>query len=266
MDSNKSVFERLDSLEQQSSAAIAQNEEIINLLNDLKQQPIKQQSINVKPQVSDQEILRKFVKESKKEHFWFGPSTEFNKAKTILNIVCIALIVVAIISTILTSVAFGMYSTFTLFENIWTVFVCIILSYGCNARKRMRDTDLKDHSCDVFQQDADGTWRDTNKEKKRFRWFRRISYIAVIANIVVIWSSSSGGTAIAATLFELAFLGLTIAVFFTYVNLFCMYGSIILFTGKNMTNNATVTIVFDVMGKKLVPLDEYQAKFKFLFE
>lgn len=270
MDSNKSVFDKLNSLEQQSAAALAQNEEIINLSNDIKSKPTTQSSVQptvpVKTQVSEQEILRKFVKESKKEHFWFGPSKDFYRSKNILNIVCIALIIVAIISTILTSTAFKMYSTFTLFENIWTIFVCIILSYSCYAKKRMQDTDLKDHSCDLFQQDADGTWRDTNQEKKRFKWFRRLSYIAVIANIIVIWANSTGGIAIAATLFELAFLGLSIAVFFMRVNLYCMYGNIIFFTGKNISNGTTVTIVFDVIGKKLIPLDEYKAKYGMLFE
>ena len=180
----------------------------------------------------------------------------------IVNVLCIALIIVGVLSTIFTSIAFKMYSTFSWFENIWLIFACVLFSYSVNAKKRMSDTDLKDHSNTVFIQDADGTWRDTNKEKKRFRWFRRISYIAVVCNIIAIWDQSQGAIAITATLFELAFAGITIGIFFAHINLFCMYGSFILFTGRNASNTKTVTLVFDVMAKKLAPYEEYKEEMK----
>ena len=137
-----------------------------------------------------------------------------------------------------------------------------MFSHSVNAKKRMLDSDLRNHSNTVFVQDADGTWRDTNKEKKRFRWFRRISYISVICNIIVILSESKGAIAITATIFELAFAGITIGIFFAYINLFCMYGNFILFTGRNATNTETVTLIFDVKGKKLAPYEEYKEKMK----
>ena len=259
----QNVFDRLDSIEASQSATQAQNEQILDLLNKLSSQSIKQH-VEVSPQVqvSNQELLREFVRKSKKEHVWFGPINEFNKSKMIVNMLCVALIIVGIISTILTSIAFKMYSTFSLFENIWLIFACILFSYSVNAKKRMSDTDLKDHSDTVFIQDADGTWRNTNKEKKRFRWFRRISYIAVVCNIIVIWVQSQGAIAIIATLFELAFAGITIGIFFAYINLFCMYGNFILFTGRNASNTETVTLIFDVMAKKLAPYEEYKEKMK----
>ena len=137
-----------------------------------------------------------------------------------------------------------------------------MFSHSVHAKKRMLDSDLRDHSNTVFVQDADGTWRDTNKEKKRFRWFRRISYIAVICNIIVIWDQSIGAIAIMATIFELAFAGITLGLSFAYVNLFCMYGALILFTGRNASNTKTVTLIFDVMGQKLAPYEEYKEKIK----
>lgn len=261
---DRSVYERLDSIEATQSATQAQNEEIIGLLKNLSnQQPVKQ-NIEVKPQpqISEQQLLRNFVKSSKKEHAWFGPIEEFNKSKKIVNILFVALIIVGVISTIFTSIAFKMYSTYSLFENIWLIFACIMFSYSLHAKKRMLDTDLRDHSNSVFIQDADGTWRDTNKEKKRFKWFRRISYIAVVANIIVIWSQSKGTIAICATIFELAFAGITIGLFFAYINLFCMYGNFILFTGRNASNTENVTLIFDVMRKKLAPYEEYKEKMK----
>lgn len=260
----QNVFERLDSIEVSQSATQVQNEEILWLLKNLSNNKQIQQKAEIKPQpqLSDQQVLRNFVKSSKKEHVWFGPIKEFNQSKAIVNILCVALIIVGVLSTIITSIAFKMYSTFSLFENIWLIFACIMFSYSINAKKRMLDNDLKEHSTYVFMQDADGTWRDINKEKKRFRWLRRISYIAVIANINVIWIQSSGGIAIAATIFEIAFAGLSIGLYFANVNLFCMYGNFILFTGKNLTTGKSVTLIFDVMGKNLAPYEEYKEKMK----
>ncbi len=262
----KSVYDRLDSIETSQSITQAQNQQIIDLLNNLSKQQTDNQNVVVnnqpQQQVSNQQILRDFVKSSKKIHVWFGTHAEFNKAKIIFNILVIALIGVGVISTILTSIAFKLYSTFTLFENIWLVFACILLSYSFKLKKRMVDSDLMYHSNTIFIRDQDGTWRDTNQEKKRFRWFRRISYIAVIANIISIWIFSSGAIAAFATIFELMFAGLTIGIFFATANMYCMYGTFILFVGKNLLTGQEVTLIFDVFGKKLAPYDEYKEKMK----
>lgn len=262
----QNVFDKLDSIEASQSVTKAQNQQILDLLNEINnKQPVKQ-NVEVVPQsqikVSNQDILKKFIRSSKKEHIWFGSTKDFNKSKMIVYGLSIALIIVGILSTIFTSVALKMYSTFTFFENIWLIFACILFSYSVNAKKRMLDTDLKDHSQTIFYQDLDGTWRDTNKEKKRFRWFRRISYIAVLANIIVIWIQSKGAIAIMATLFELFFAGITVGIFFAYIYLFSMYGNFILFTGNNVSNTETVTLIFDVFGNALAPYEDYKEKFK----
>ena len=116
----QNVFDRLDSIEASQSATQAQNEQILDLLNKLSnQQPVKRNvDVRPRPQVSDQELLRNFVRTSKKEYVWFGPMNEFNKSKMIVNVLCITLIIVGVLSTIFTSIAFKMYSTFSLFENI----------------------------------------------------------------------------------------------------------------------------------------------------
>lgn len=263
---HQNVFDRLDSIEASQSVTQAQNQQILDLLNELSnQQPTKQNAdVRIQPQtqVLDQQILRNFVRSSIKENVWFGPISEFNKSKVIVNVLCVVLIIVGVLSTIFTSIAFKKYSTFSLFENIWLIFACIMFSHSVNAKKRMLNIDLMEHSNTVFVQDADGTWRDTNEEKKRFRWFRRISYIAVVCNIIAIWVQSKGGIAITATLFELAFSGITVGLLFAYINLFCMYGNFILYTGRNASNTETVTLIFDVIGKKLARYEEYKEMMK----
>lgn len=250
---NRSVFERLDSQDQKLDS-------IINILSK-QQSQINKQNIVVQQPNNDEEALATFIKKSKKEYLWFGPSSEFIKSKNLMIILSMIFLLVSLISTILTSIAFKTYSIFTLFENIWTIMSCFILGYSIHSKKRMTDIDLMKHSVYKYIQDADGIWRCTNKEKKKYKIFRIISYICVVPNIILIWTSSSGELAVFATLFEIAFAGLSIGLFFAEVNLSRMYGNIILFTGKG-AEDKLVTIVFDAISRKLVTYEEFEAKFK----
>ena len=259
------VFDKLDTL-------IAQNEEILDLLKNQKsnQNASAQSNIseNVLPKESvknnsdDKQIICTFIKNSRKEHVWFGPISDFNKSKLIVYVLAVALIVVGVISTILTGFSVRVYSTFSLFENIWLVFAILMFTHSINAKKRIQDVDLMTHSNSIFNKNADGTWYDTKEEKKKYKWFRRISYIAVVANIIFIWTQSNGGIAVAATLFEIVFLVLTIGFYFAYNNLFSMYGNFIFFTGRNFSNTETVTLVFDSMQRKLTIYDELDNNMK----
>lgn len=262
----QNIFERLDNIEASQSVTQTQNEQILDLLSKISSQQAVKQSVSATSQpqtkLSDQEEIINFIRKSKKRHVWFGPIEEFKRSKKIANVLFVTLIIVGVLSTILTSSASEIYTTFSVFENIWLIFACILFSYSVNAKKKMLDTDLKKHSDTVFVQDADGTWRDTNKEKKRFRWSRRISYIAVVLNIIAILAEYKGAISITAIIFELAFAGITIGLNYAYTNLFCMYGNFILYTGKNASNTKTVTLIFDVIGNKLAPYSEYKKNMK----
>ncbi len=254
------VFDKLDTL-------IAQNEEILDLLKNTKNTKNTNnqttEKVNSKPKentdsYSDgKQILGKFIKDSKKEYVWFGTISDFSRSKSIVYILAVALIVVGFISTVLTSFSVKVYSTFSIFENIWVGASIFMFSYSIKAKKRMLDSDLMVHSTSVFNRNTvEEFWFDTNQEKKKYKWFRRLSYIAVAANIIFIWTQSKGGIAVPATIFEIIFLGLSIGFYFAHSNLFCMYGTVLFLTGKNLTNTATVTLVFDSIQKKLITYDE----------
>lgn len=250
---SRSVFEILYSQEQKL-------DQIMEILSQRQLQINDQNTINCEP-TNVKQKLAEFIKKSKKEYLWFGPTSEFNKSKNLVSKLFSIFLVVSLISSILTSVAFKTYSTFTLFENIWTIMCCFIFSYCNYSKKRMTDVEMMEHSMYKYVKDSDGVWRCTNKPKLKYKIFRIISYICVFANIIVIWKSSSGALAIFATLFELLFAGLTIGLFFAEINFSCMYGNIILFTGKG-SDNKPLTIVFDVITKKLVTYEEFEEKFK----
>lgn len=79
----KSVFDRLDSIESQQSTTQSQNEEIIKLLKNLNQKTEavvpQKQSISIQP--TDQQKLRDFLKNAKKEYIWLGKEEDFRFTK-----------------------------------------------------------------------------------------------------------------------------------------------------------------------------------------
>lgn len=258
----KNLFDQLDSMEKRLSLKIIESRELIK--EDIKNETHKEITANKSydANISSQQTLKNFIISSKKEYAWFGTIKEFNNSKLISIIVFVAMIAVGLLSSIFTSIAFKMYSTFTLIENIWLIMVCFLLFYTINAKKRMTDVDLKDNSNYVFIKNADEMWVNTNKEKKRFKWLRRLSFVAAICNIIVVWTQSTGAIAITATILELFFAGLTIGVFFAHNNLFCMYSSFILFTGQKGPGNNVPDLIFDGLSQKLISYEKYDERLK----
>lgn len=250
--SSEKINERLGGIEEGQ-------QKLFEAVSRLEQEKQGERSITYNPQ-NDQQILKSFIAKAEKKYNWVGTKEQFKKDKTILICIQVALIVVGLLSTFISSICFNLYSTFTLFENIVLIQMIILLSYTIKARKLYRDYDLAKHTSDIFVSDGDGIWRDTNREKKRYKWFRRISYVAVIANIICIWTIGSGAIRIFATIFELAFLGLTIASVFVRINLYCMYGALFI-SGLNSSGTERVTIVHDNIQKKLCTLEEYKKRY-----
>ena len=259
----QNVFDKLDKQGEKI-------EEILEILKNTesRQKTVTQQKDDVKyssnenntKKVDDQLIINEFKKKARKQHVWFGPIKDFKKAKLIAIIVGVALIIVGVISIILPSFSDNHCSTFSIIEGIWLVAAIFMFSHLFYAKKRMLDIDLKMHSTAVFEQDSDGTWRMNAEEKKKYKWLRRISYIAVACNIIMIWVFSKGTLAVAATIFEILFLGLSIGFYFAYDNLFIMYGNIIFYTSNNLST--TVTLVYDVFHNQLVAYDFINEKVK----
>ncbi len=265
----RSLFERMDSVEgkidSQNSKVDELNEttkEVLRLLTEA-QKNHKNGTVSQK-QNDKRAALNGFIRKSQKEYFWFGTRSQFVKAKTLFCLNMVLLTFVGVLATVFTSIAIGIYSTFSLFENIWLIFSIIMTTYGFDWKRRISDIDYKNHSCNKFVQDRDGIWR-VSSYKKTFLWFRRISDVCCIANIIMMWCINKGNTSIVATIFEVLMLVLTLLSIFSYSNLTSMYGNIILFTNKNRAGE-TITIVFDAISKKLMSYDEFEKKFnKILF-
>jgi len=227
---------------------------------DALQRQVAAQQRQTQPNTqNEQQILQAFIARSKKEYRWWGNQKYFAKSKALAATAISAVIIFGIISTVLTVKSLKYYA-FSLFENIVVFCAIFQLIYTLRAKLFYDTFDLSQHSTDVFIQDTDGVWRDTNKEKNRYKVSRWLGCIAVIGNIICIWASPDSSRSIAATVFEILFFGAIIGTYFAQMSFFCMY-SAVYFTGMDMSGHKEVTIVHNAMLKVLMPKDEYEKKF-----
>ena len=234
-------------------------------ISKLKNQPtVQPRPVNAVPQKSDQEILQTFLKQSKKSWRWFGTKGEFNKWKTLAIISILILLIVGLVTSIVSTVCFKMYSTFTFFENVWMIFGIIYLVYASKAQLTYEVNALAANSSTKYDTDKLGM-KFPIKEKAVFRVFRWLALISVICNIICIWTKMGRSNQIFATIMELLFLLAMIFAFFMRLNLFAQY-SIIWVEGHNLVTKEKVVLVLPPGAKQLMPEEEFRKKMPFFYE
>lgn len=259
MADERSLFERLNSIEETSKA---NNQMLEQLLGTLKSEQIQQPS--QPPTMSDKDILLKFLKEAKKSLRWFGTKAEFNRARSLAIIANIILIAVGIITAIISTISFRMYSTFTLFENIWIIFGIVTLSYLFHNQLTNEVNDLARHSPSKYQRDEVGMLYPT-KTKLSFRIFKWLSFISIVGNVICVWSGMAKDVKIIATIMEVLFFGAMIFALVTTSNLYLMY-SIPWVEGHSLTTKERVVLVLPPGGKQLMTEEEFRNKFPIFYE
>lgn len=206
-------------------------------------------------------ILKDFLQKSTKCYRWLGSEKDFRKDKIISIFLHVSVIAIGLISTFLTSISIGIYSTFTLFENIMVFAAIWQLTYICKLQLTISDTKYSLHASEIFKLNNDNLWVSTNKEKKRYKVTRVLCYIAIICNIISIWTIPGSSKSIAATIFEIIYLGSVIAARLFYVNLTCMY-NLVFFSGKTQ-DGRSVTLVWDGRNE-LIDKEEFDKKYSYL--
>ena len=247
MSENKTVFERLDEIDAKLDKAIS----------------AKPQSETIQlPRENPQVTLKRFITRAKKEYMWLGSRADFETEKqTALKVVWI-LIGVGLLATIFTSIAFKLYSTFTLFENIWLIMMLCTVKYIHKSQYYHKCFEFSENSFFRFELDGDGVWR-CGQLKKKYKWFSVITCICALCNIIVVWMEANIILALLATIFELALGVLSIYVFyFKALDYFCGYCHL-RFTGRNDSNTQTISIIYDPTFNKLYTEEEYKKQFSF---
>ena len=236
-------------------------------IQNLKRQSAQPKTVvpnATQPKPTQNDILQTFLKQSKKSWRWFGTKSEFSKWKTLAIISLLMLLIVGLATSIVSTICFKMYSTFTFFENVWMVFGIIYLVYACKAQLIYEVNALASNSSYKYETDKLGM-KFPRKEKIIFRIFKWLAIISVPCNIICIWAGLGKNTQILATVMEIAFLGAIIFAFFMNLNLYAQY-SIIWVEGHNLTTKEKVVLVLPTGAKQLMPEEEFKKKMPFFYE
>lgn len=259
MADERSVFERLDKIELISKT----NNEMIARLLGMADNNQFSQTEQTKKQ-SEKEIFQQFLKKAKKSWRWFGTNNEFEKKRAWVIISLLVLIVFGVLATIASSICFDLYSTFTLFENIWIICGIIYLVHVSRAQLTYEVSALAVNSPLEYESDEIGMLY-FGKEKKVFRVFKWLAIISVICNIIAIWTSMGKSNQIVATIFEVLFL-ITIIISYIVNMVFFADYSIMWIEGHNATTKKKVVLVLPPFAEQFMLEEEFKKKIPFLYE
>ncbi len=204
---------------------------------------------------SEQEIFTDFIKSSCKEYVHMSSTADFEKDKKITTIILFAYIAISVIITILCSIGFKIYSTFTLFENIWLVCSCFMLYYTVIAPKFYNTEVFANKSIDVFEFTKENIWINTNIRKKRYKAFFVLSIICAGLNLIASFCIPNANIGLIIVC-ELVYIAATIISYIYFNNFFAQYNSL-KFTGKDLSGKKTVSIYFDNIFGKYLTEEEY---------
>jgi len=278
----RSVFERLDSIEatgQENNKILAQilgilEKQTAPVKNQQKPQTIEKPSASLaqheiqqkvqQPKLSEKEIFHDFLKRSKKSWRWFGNISEFNKWKALAIFSLVLLLVIGLATSIISTICFRMYSTFTGFENAWMIFGIVYLVYASKTQLTYEVNALASNSSYKYETDRLGM-KFPGKEKTVFKVFRWLAIISIIANIICIWAGMGKSHQFLATIMELLFLGSMVFAFFLNLNLYAQY-SIVWVEGQNFSTGEKVVFALPPLAQHLVTEEQFKKEMPSLFK
>ncbi len=126
MNSSDNLYDKVEGVESKVDDVSAKIDGLLS---------VKQMTTTTHQTENPQVVLKRFISKAKKEYCWLGSEADFQKEKKTALILLAALIGTIVLSTIFTSIAFGLYSTFTLFENIWLIMMCVMAFYLVKAKR-----------------------------------------------------------------------------------------------------------------------------------
>lgn len=258
--SENNIFDRVEGVESKVDDVSAKMDSLTAKIDGLLS--VKQTTTTTHQTENPQVVLKRFIAKAKKEYCWLGSEEDFQKEKKTSLILLAILMGTIILSTIFTSIAFGMYSTFTLFENIWFVMMGFMAFYLLKAKRFYECLEFSLTSCFRFEPDADGVLRMGTPNKK-YKVFLVLTCICAVCNIIVVWLENKSGMALPATIFELAVIGLSTFVFnFKALDFFYGYSNL-RFTGANETTGQKVVLIYEPIMNKLYTEEDYLKQFPF---
>lgn len=268
---NDNIFEKIDKQSEKLDTIAATQEQQSELLNQLFSQMQNQTTatprsdtapMNAQIQQANEKLaLQRFIRAATKTYHYFGGAEEYQKEKSKALVLLGLTIAVGVIANVLTGISAGLFSTFSLIEDLWFFLVFRMICHVAHSKRFYDHVDYSMHSIEAFSMNADGLYYP-QKLKLSYKIIKILALISAPCNIVFLCIRYQGAVTVFAIIFEILVFA---AVFFSLVvtaNFFCMY-SVVYYVCKNQSGTAMITLVFDQMGKRIYTQQEYESKFPF---
>ena len=260
MSDPNNIFDRVDGVENKVDKVSSKMDNLASMLEKaLTKNSNALDNNNLFVKENQQQVLRRFVRNSTKEYMWIGSFAEFYQGKRTSLILLLILMAVMFVATILTGVAIKTYTVFMFFENVWFIMLAYILIQVWRAQRFYECYQFSKTDCFKFETDADGILR-MGALKKRYKILFSFNCISAIANVIYMWVKSGGAMAVVATIFEIAVVGLNIFVCYKVLDFFSGYAWL-RFTGKNEMTGKRVALIYDPILNNLHEENDFFKKF-----
>ncbi len=264
----ENLFEKIDQVSEQQEQAKRQaaqdKQDILDAIAKLNAQNAKQtNAASFQPQVAQANAkmsLQNFLRRSQKTYHYFGDEEMFGKekAKTIGSLLLV--LAIGVVTNIFTTIGCGIFSTFTLVEDIWLFLVFRLLCHALHSRRIYDHIDYSCHSYEKFEANADGLYRPV-KTKAAYKVIKILALISAVCNIIFLCMNANGAITVWAIIFEILFFASVFFALFMVVGLFCMY-NLVYYSGKNEIGSE-ITLVHDMTANQLFIKEDFEKKFPF---
>ena len=209
-------------------------------------------------QQENEKKFKMFLFKAKKEFISSLSKNAIEESKQNIKYACIVTFVLGIVLTILNTIHYGYYTTYSLFENIWMIFTAIIFFKNFKMDKIMLDEDL--YNVTSFKKESNiYSFANLTSEKSSYKVLRVLAYISAGASMFLALIDNFSPLIL---ILELIFI---ISVYHVAKHKNYIqngYKDFIKFTGKNLDNNEMVSIVFSMREKRFYSYEEFIIKFK----
>ncbi len=128
-------------------------------------------------------LLQNFAKKALKSYVYGGTESSMKAQKKPVLLKLGLLFLLGVLTSVIASLAAGLYTTYTFFENIWMCFVLSAFFHVVRAKKKYPDFEYARHSVYKFRKNEEGTYIEA-RIKISYVIFLLLSALSSVLNVV----------------------------------------------------------------------------------
>ena len=258
---NNNVFEKIDKQSEQIADLAERQEQILSLLQQNASSTGAEKAALAGPlrEENEKAAIRAFLRGAKKTYHYLGDEANYQNEKKKALVFLSLTILVAVIGNVLTTLAAGMFSTFSLVEDLWFFLAFRIVCHILHSKRFYDHVDYSNHSYENFAITDELLYYPAGT-KKTYRIIKILALISAPCDIIYLAVFCRNVAMVFAIIFEVFIFVAVFISFHAAEGFFCQY-SVVYYSGK--TQNGTATIVFDHAARRWYSKEDYEKTFPF---